>query len=265
MALEDDVRAVVVNRPGRFGVYARNLGTGQTVSVDGDAVMYTESAIKTAILVQYAHLVATGERDPDARVTLTDDDLAPGSGVLRYLAAGLAPTLDDLAWLMILVSDNVATQRLLRVIGGPAVVNARTASLGLDTLRLHPEFAYADMSAGPFGTSSARDLAEIYTHLDDRCRAMLFRQQFTDLLPRRLPHTSGAADWGIEMPVRVFNKPGGGFLTCTDAGLFETDHAAWIVATMAADQQDFASRADDSAPTAFATIGELLFNAWGGV
>ena len=45
---------------------------------------------------------------------MTDDDFAPGSGVLRYLVSGLQPTLEDLAWLMILVSDNIATQVLLR-------------------------------------------------------------------------------------------------------------------------------------------------------
>jgi hypothetical protein len=178
-------------------VYARHLGTGEIVNVDGDAVMYTESAIKTAILLQYTHLVASGARDRETRVTLTGDDVAPGSGVLRYLAAGLQPTLERLG----------------------------------------------------------------VAH-DPRVR---HRRQYTDHLPRRVPHMSGALDWGIQMPLRVFNKPGGGFLTCTDAGLFETDHASWIVAAMAAEQPDFASRADDSAPTAFATIGEVLYNAWSGL
>ena len=54
------VRAVVLTRPGQFGVYARNLTTGEIVGVDSDAVMKTESAIKTAILLQYTHLVAAG-------------------------------------------------------------------------------------------------------------------------------------------------------------------------------------------------------------
>jgi len=45
-----------------------------------------------------------------------------------------------------------------------------------------------------------------------------------------------------------------------DSGLFETATASWVVAAMARDQTDFASRADDAAPTAFAHIGELLYN-----
>ena len=65
------------------------------------------------------------------------------------------------------------------------------------------------------------------------------------------------------MPVRVYNKTGGGLGTCVDSGRFETDDAAWIVAAQATDQQDFASRADDAAPSAFADIGELLYQRWG--
>jgi hypothetical protein len=115
----------------------------------------------------------------------------------------------------------------------------------------------------PFGTSTPRDLAEVYTHLDDRCREILFRQQFVDFLPRTLPHASQSTDWGFDMPVRVYNKTGNGLGDCVDSGLFETDDAAWVVAAMAADQQDFAMRPGDAAPSAFAEIGMLLYERWG--
>jgi len=75
---------------------------------------------------------------------------------------------------------------------------------------------------------------------------------------------SYAADVGITMPVRVYNKTGNGVGRFIDSGLFETDTAAWIVAAMADQQTDLASRPDDSAPLAFGAIGELLYNAWGG-
>jgi hypothetical protein len=114
----------------------------------------------------------------------------------------------------------------------------------------------------PFATATARDLAEAYTHLGERARRILFRQQFVDFLPRRLPHMHQAEDFGLTMPVRIFTKTGGGMLSCIDSGLFETDGASWVAAAMAKDQPDFAMRPDDSAPTAFALIGELLHDAW---
>ena len=266
MTIDTDVRAVVSDRPGTFAIFARNLATGETVCVNADVVMNTESAAKTFILVHYARLVTAGTLDPARRVTLTADDAAYGSGVLRYLAPGLQPTLEDLAWLMIIVSDNLATQVVLRAVGGAEAVNATMADLGLTTARVNPAFSHAPgiiLDDEPFGTSTPRDLAEVYTHLDERGREILFRQQFVDFLPRTLPHASQSTDWGFSMPVRVYNKTGSGLGNCIDSGLFETDDAAWVVAAMATGQQDFAMRPADAAPSAFAEIGMLLYERWG--
>ena len=128
---------------------------------------------------------------------------------------------------------------------------------------MNPQFSHQVIDEEPFGTATPRDLAEVYTHLDERCREKLFRQQFVDFLPRRLPHAYQSLDFDFLMPVRVFNKTGGGLGTCVDSARFETDDAAWIVAAIATEQLDFASRADDVAPTAFADIGALLYERWG--
>ena len=138
--------------------------------------------------------------------------------------------------------------------------------LGLPSAQLNPTITVETAMAGAaFATATPRDLAEAFTFLDDHAKEMLFRQQHQDFLPRRLPHAADAADVGIEMPLRVYNKTGGGLGTCIDSGLFETATARWVVAAMAGDQTDFARRPDDVAPQAFARIGELLFEAWGEV
>lgn len=147
---------------------------------------------------------------------------------------------------MIIVSDNLATDVVLREIGGADAVNDATAKLGLETARVNPAFSHQIIDEAPFGTATPHDLAEVYTHL-----------------PRRLPHVYQSVEFDFLMPVRVFNKTGGGLGTCVDSGLFGTDEAAWVVAAQATDQQDFASRADDAAPSAFADIGELLYQQWG--
>src|SRR3954464_11110442 len=60
MTLEADVQAGAKDRPGTFGIYARNLGTDETVGVYADCVMNAESAAKTFILVHYSGLVTAG-------------------------------------------------------------------------------------------------------------------------------------------------------------------------------------------------------------
>ncbi|MEX0665745.1 MAG: serine hydrolase [Acidimicrobiia bacterium] len=264
MSVQEQVQAIVDDALGTFGIYARNLGTSETVDVNADRVMNTESAAKVFILLYYRQLVASGACNPAQRVALTDDDRYWGTGVLRYLGAGIQPTLDDLAWLMIIVSDNVATAMLLQQIGDQNTVNAAMKELGLESAQLNPSITVENAMAGEaFATATPRDLAEAFTFLDEPAKAILFRQQNQISLPRRLPHAADASDVDIEMPLRVYNKPGNGMGTCTDSGLFETPNASWIVAAMAADQTDLASRPDDAAPLAFSRIGELLFDAWG--
>jgi beta-lactamase class A len=260
VTLESDIRAVIDEAGGRWGVYARNLGTGESVALDGDKTMYTASAAKTFILVHYARLVAAGSCDPERRVTITADDQVLGTGVIRFLAPGLALTLHDLVTLMIIVSDNSATDVVLREVGGARAVNSTMDELGLPTARMNP--AFVRYGSEHFADSSARDVAEVYTHLDDRCRSVLCRQQFVEGLPRRLTQSHHASDWGFTLPVRSYNKTGGDPGVYTDSGLFETDHGAWVAAALASELNDIGA-IDDAGPRTAAAIGERLYNEWG--
>jgi beta-lactamase class A len=262
MSLTTEVEDAIDGKPGVFAVYARNLNTDETIEINADRILPAESAAKSFILVYYSQLVASGEVDPTMRIRLDDEHRYIGTGVLRFLASGLTPTLDDLVWLMIIVSDNTATAMLLESIGLPEQVNAAMRDLGYPTAQLNNITFDEALAGAPFSLSSPRDLAEVYTQMDERARAILYRQQHLIGLPRRLPHMAMAADVDITMPVRVYNKTGNGAGTFIDSGLFETDLASWVVAAMASEQTDFASRPDDVAPTVFGEIGELLYDAW---
>jgi len=185
--LAEQVRGLVGSRPGTFGVYARNLATDETISVHADRVLPAESAAKTFILIHYSPLVRAGTVDPTTRVRLGSDLRQLGTGVLRHLADGLEPTLDDLAWLMIVASDNTATAMLLQSIGVPADVNDTMARLGHPTARLNESITLQTALGGePCSTSSPHDLAEAYPELDERGEAILFRQQHLIRFPHRL-------------------------------------------------------------------------------
>ena len=58
-----------------------------------------------------------GKVDLNQRVELTDAHRTPGSGVLKEMGAGLQPTIHDLAMLMIIISDNTATDILYNLVG----------------------------------------------------------------------------------------------------------------------------------------------------
>jgi hypothetical protein len=247
---------MINSRAGMWGVYARNLETGETVGIRADDVMPAQSSVKVCVLLTYTKAVSLGRVDRDRRVDLEGVDHELGSGILRYLAPGLSPTLEDLAWLMTVLSDNIATRALIRELGGPQVVEDEMDALGLPHLRLRasPDDAEYKFMATP------HDLAEVYTHLDDHARAILYRVE-KGFLARRLPHWPNAIDWGLTAPVRVYAKAGWG-TECVDAGRFETDDASWIVAAMGKDLPDFFHRPDDEGPRTLSDIGEVVYNAW---
>jgi beta-lactamase class A len=258
MALQDELRTMLDSRAGRWGVFARHLVTGETLAIRADEVMPAQSSLKVCVLLTYTKTIRLGKDNRDRLVSLRAEDHELGSGILRYLSSGVSPTLDDLAWLMIVLSDNIATRALIRELGGAQVVETEMETLGVPHLRLResPQDAAYRFMATP------RDLAEVYAHLDDHAREILYRVERV-FLARRVPHWPEAIDWGLTAPVRVYGKAGWG-RECVDAGLFETDAGSWVVAAMGEDLPDLWHRSDDVGPRTLADIGELIYHVWGG-
>ena len=249
---------MINGRAGTWGVYARHLDTGETVAIRADEVMPAQSSVKVCVLLAYTKRIRLGDDERDRRVTLRGVDHEMGSGVLRYLAPGLSPTLDDLAWLMIVLSDNVATRALIRELGGRDVVNTAMEALGVPQLRLNDSLQFG----ASYFTGTPHDLAEVYTHLDEHAREILYRVEKVDFLSRRIPHVAAAIDHGLTAPVRVYGKAGWGARECVDAGLFETDECSWVVAAMAKDLPGLWQQTDDEGPRTLADIGETIYHAW---
>lgn len=121
--------------PGVVGVAARHLKTGQSIECNADETFFTASTFKVPILAELYRQVDAGTLDLSQRVELTDALRVPGSGVLRELDNGVAPTLHDLAMLMIIVSDNLATDILYHT-AGKDNINRTMADLGLTRTKL---------------------------------------------------------------------------------------------------------------------------------
>jgi len=129
-ALRSRIRRVAARLDGAMGVYVHHLTRDETVALDADRSFQMASVFKVPLLAELMSQVAAGTRALDDQVTLTDEMKAPGSGVLKELSAGMRLSIRDLATLMIIVSDNTATDILLDLIG-PDAVNARLAACGL--------------------------------------------------------------------------------------------------------------------------------------
>jgi beta-lactamase class A len=133
-SLDAAVRAEVAMVKGRVWVYAKNLDTGATYSLRGDERVRTASTIKLPILVAVYAEIADGKARWDRELVVTKEKKVSGSGVLTELSDGTTITLRDAANLMIVVSDNTATNLVLDVVSADTV-NARMDALGLTRTR----------------------------------------------------------------------------------------------------------------------------------
>jgi beta-lactamase class A len=129
-AIDHRIQAAIQGFPGNVSLYARNLDTGVSYGLREDAPVPTASTIKLAIMVELFAEAEEGMLDWNQKLLLTDQDKVSGSGVLTEFSSGDTLPIRDLMHLMIVVSDNTATNLILDRIGGNAI-NVRMAQLGL--------------------------------------------------------------------------------------------------------------------------------------
>jgi len=133
--LQSRLRELADAFPGVIGVAVRDIKTGEEVSINGDRLFPMASVYKIPIMIEVFRQIEAKKFSLDDRIELGDDHRTLGSGVLTLLSNGLKPTIKDLITLMIILSDNEATDILLKKVGAENVT-ATMRSMGLNNLRV---------------------------------------------------------------------------------------------------------------------------------
>src|SRR6266850_659119 len=134
-SLDTLVRAEIAPFKGKVFVFAKNLDTGQTYTYNGDERVPTASTIKVAVMIEAFARVSEGRAKWTDQLVLTKAARYGGSGVLPELGDGLRLTLRDCVNLMMVVSDNTATNMVLDYLTTDSV-NARMNTLGFKDTRI---------------------------------------------------------------------------------------------------------------------------------
>ena len=128
------IKKEIAGFKGKVYLFAKNLDTGAVYNFNGDEKVRTASSIKTAIMVEAFARVAEGKAKWSDEMILTNAKKVSGSGILQELSDGLKLSLRDAVNLMMILSDNTATNLVLDVLTADAV-NARMDSMGLKNTR----------------------------------------------------------------------------------------------------------------------------------
>ena len=117
MSLAEQIREMCAGFNGRIGLAATNLQTNETVGFLADEIFPTASVIKLPVLLTLMQQVEDGEYSLDDPLMLRRADHVAGSGLLQHLSPGLTMPIRDWAFLMMSISDNLATNVLIDHVG----------------------------------------------------------------------------------------------------------------------------------------------------
>jgi beta-lactamase class A len=257
--LEAKLDGIAAEAGGTVAVAAHHLPSGDRIARRAEELFPSASVIKVPILVELFARVTAGSEDLQARVTLQEDDKVEGSGVLRELHAGAELTVEDLARLMIVVSDNTATNLLIDRLGTDAV-NARMEALGMRRTRLGRKmYDLAARERGIENLCAAGEMMELLAAMERgevvsakasaEMLAIMKRQAHVNKMPRLLPP---------ETPVA--NKTGTITGVSHDVGIVYAPSGPIALAVLTCGCRDAVAAED-----AIGRIARVIYEAWGSV
>ena len=295
-SLEAKLRGIRECFDGRMTIYAEDLKTGERVAIDADAEYETFSVIKVPIMAEILRQVEAGKLSLSDRITLKAGDRRIPSGVLYALDPGLQPTIKDLLTLMVIISDNGATDVLARI-AGMENVTAFMADLGLTRTRmrfsdldwdrlwlgeLDPEYAQAsgdqtiefpfrDHDGGKvddafrrvieetplyFGRSTAREMGRLFTLM---AREELVSREASRLMIELLERQQVNNRFPRYLPegVRLAHKTGDGQPWIgNDAGILWVDDNPIVLVVFTGHHRGTGEELDDAVARVAATVAE---------
>jgi beta-lactamase class A len=229
-ALAHDVRSLATRIPAPTALEVFDLSTGFHAGFNATQSMPAASTIKIPVMVEVFRQLQAGKFDLQRRVTLLPRDKDWGSGELCDAPAGTAYTITDLLEKMIDISDNTATNMLIRLVGRRNI-NATMLDLGLTRTHLTEDIRTGDWSIRSALRTSPHDLVHLLEMMARRrlidewssneMISILEEDQINTLLPEPLPDD-----------VEIAHKTGSFFDTLNDAGIVYADNAPYVIAVM---------------------------------
>jgi len=127
--LQSSIERITASVNATWGIYVKSIETNEEVAIGADRQMETMSTIKIPLMIEVFEQIKAGKFKLTDKYTFDAADLRGGTGVIRSLEPGAVLTVKDLITLMVIVSDNTATDVLYKMVGGPDAVNRRMGYL----------------------------------------------------------------------------------------------------------------------------------------
>ena len=277
---------------GKVALYAAQLNTQKTVGIDADLPVQTASVIKLGILYEAMVEVRDGKARWDEPVTLHPGEAVNGSGLLTFFDTPITLTLKDVLTLMVIVSDNTATNLAIDRFGIDPV-NARMQSLGLANTHLYKKVMKpatgpmpADQPKFGLGKTTPREMAVLmetiglcqlhqqgtaaspgaarFAPTDDSDRAvcsvalnMLKNQFYRETIPRYL-ETVDTSETGTA----IASKTGSLDAVRADVAIVMGKSGPMVLSIFTYNNRDQGWTVDNEAEVTIAKLAKVIVNNW---
>ncbi len=276
--LEQEILNIANTYSGRIGVYAKNLKDNDEIRLNADTLFPTASVIKLPILVTLFEKAKDGTIDINKEIIISSKDKVGGAGVIQYFDGDTKIKLIDAATLMIILSDNSATNAVIDQFADNHddkldAVNSTMEKIGLkNTKLLNKVFSYATKKNTPeakrfgLGYSSPFEMGKllemIYRHqiidsnYSDWILKILKNQQDDTMIRRYLPYN----ELKENEKIIVANKTGAIDRARIDVGIVYSSKCDFIIAIFADESSDTSWTHDNKAQNAVAKVARLVYD-----
>ena len=264
-SLEGRLTPLIKAHKGEVSVAVKNLETGEAFLFHENVPMPTASLIKFPVMIEAYRQAKEGKVKLDKILTLKKEDKVPGSGILTsHFSDGATFSLRDAVRMMIVFSDNTATNLVVNEIGLPSTA-ATMETMGCPNTKLHSKVYRRDTSIFPerskqfgLGSTTAAEMLRLCEALDKK---EVVSKEASEAMIDHLKACDDADKFPRFLPpgTKVAFKTGSVDASRTAAGIVYTKAGPVAVCVMTNNNEDKRWIADNAGNRLCADVAKEVF------
>ena len=266
LSLEKRIEVELKSYDGTMGIYINDL-KGNVISMNADEPFETASTIKVYILAALFDAIEKGKASLSDMLEYKAEHTIDGSGVMSSLEVGTVLSVKNLATLMIIVSDNIATNILIDYLGVDNI-NACIQSLGCKDTILHNPIDFEKYDK--LGTSTPRDYGSMFERMaqgtlispnaSEQMLAICKQQHYNSMLTKSIPAYYLDPDNFDEEIIYVASKSGSMNACRNDGGIVSTPYGKYVIVLFNKEFSDAMYYPEHPATVFGAKVSRLIFD-----
>ena len=268
LTLEERIEAELKSYDGTMGLYIDDL-KGNVITRFPDEKFETASTIKVYILAALYDAIGQGKASLKDMLTCEERFWIDGSGILGSLEVGTTLSVKNVATLMIIVSDNIATNMLIDYLGIDNI-NACIQKLGCKDTKLHNVLDFAKYHQ--LGTTTPRDYASMFVRIQNRTLVspeaseqmwqILSQQHYNSMIVKSLPQFYVDPDNYDEQLFWFASKSGSMNACRNDGGIITTPYGSYVIVMLNKDFSDKQYYPEHPATVFGSRVSRLIFDQY---